>query len=91
MFELEVYGKRSETLGNMQYEKQPFSLYPNPTRDGIVQIIGDQEVQSVEVFDILGAKMETLFENGNLSVQTLASGVYFLKINKKFAIKLIKN
>jgi hypothetical protein len=24
----------------LQYEKQPFSLYPNPTRDGIVQIIG---------------------------------------------------
>ncbi len=91
MFELEVYGKLSGTLGVKQYEKQPFTLYPNPATDGIINIIGDQEVQSVDVYDIRGAKLDTLFENGKLNITNLSNGVYFLRINKKYSIKFIKS
>ncbi len=91
LFELEVYGYASQTLGVKKYEKQPFTLYPNPVTNDEINIIGDQEVESVAVYNILGAKIDTPFENGKLSVSKLSTGVYFLKINNKFSIKFIKN
>ena len=91
LFELEVFGYLSETLTTKQYEKQPFSIYPNPVTNGILNIVGDQEVLSVEVYDIVGAKMNTPFEKGKLSVANLSTGVYFLRVNKKNSIKFIKN
>lgn len=90
MNELEVYGKIAETLNTQQFAKQPFSIFPNPTTNGIINIVGDQEVVLVEVYDLLGAKIKTTFENAKVSIQDLASGVYFLKINKQYSIKFIK-
>jgi hypothetical protein len=90
LFELEVFGYVSENLGIKQYEKQPFSIYPNPVTKGVLNIGGDQEVQSLDVYDILGAKINAPFENGQLSVTNLAKGVYFLRINNIYSIKFIK-
>jgi hypothetical protein len=91
MFELEVYGKSNETLGVKQYVKQPFTVYPNPVTNGILNIAGDQEVQSIEVYTVLGTKINTPFENGKLNITNLSNGVYFLRINKKYSIKFIKS
>ena len=91
MYELEVFGKLSETLDVKQFVKESFSLHPNPAKNGILNIVGDEEVSSVVVFNTLGAKIDAPFENGKLFVDTLASGVYFLKINKKHTLKFIKN
>lgn len=90
MFELEVYGKAVQTLGVKQYEKQGFKIYPNPVSNGILNINGDQEVQSVEVYSILGAQINTPFENGQLLVNDLAPGIYFLRVNKNYSVKFIK-
>ncbi len=90
LFELEVFGYISENLTTKQFEKHPFSIYPNPVTNGILNISGDQEVKSVDVYTILGTKMNTPFENGQLKVTNLSAGVYFLKINNKFSIKFIK-
>ena len=90
MFELEVYGKLVETLIVNKYEKQAFTIYPNPVTNEILNIIGDQEVQSVEVYNILGAKINTRYENGQLPVSNLAPGVYFLRVNNKYSFKFIK-
>lgn len=88
--ELEVFGKLETTLDVKQYvSNQSFSLYPNPATN-IINIIGDEEVSNVEVFDIQGSKINIPFENGRLSVQGLSTGVYFLKINKQYTFKFIK-
>ena len=91
LFELEVFGYLSENLGVKQYEKQPFTLYPNPVTKGVLNIGGDQEVQSVDVYTILGTKINAPFENGQLQVQDLTPGVYFLRLNKKYSFKFIKD
>jgi len=91
LFELEVFGYLSENLGVKQYEKQPFTLYPNPVTKGVLNIGGDQEVQSVDVYTILGTKINAPFENGQLQVQDLTPGVYFLRVNKKYSFKFIKD
>ena len=57
---------------------------------GVLNIGGDQEVQSVDVYTILGTKINAPFENGQLSVTNLAKGVYFLRINNIYSIKFIK-
>jgi len=90
MFELEVYGKPAATLGVPQFEAQKFSIYPNPVTNNILNISGEQEVQSVAIFNIVGAKMAIPFENNQLNVDSLAPGIYFLKINNKYSYKFIK-
>jgi len=90
LLELEVYGKLAESLAIKKYEKQAFTLYPNPVTDGILNIIGEQEVDSVAVYNLLGAKMTTRFENNQVAVSDLALGVYFLTINNKYSFKFIK-
>lgn len=92
LFELEVYGVASSTLGVKQFDnKQPFTIYPNPVTNGVLNISSDQEVESVAVYNILGAKINTPFENGQLLVSDLAPGVYFLRVNNKYSFKFIKN
>ena len=91
LLEFEVYGVASATLGVTQFEKyQPFTVYPNPVVNGILNITGEQEIQSVDVYTILGTKMNTPFENNQLLVTNLSAGVYFLKINNKYSFKFIK-
>jgi hypothetical protein len=58
--------------------------------NGILNIIGEQEVDSVAVYNLLGAKMTTRFENNQVAVSDLAPGVYFLTINNKYSFKFIK-
>ena len=91
LFELEVYGFAATTLGNQKFEKQqPFTIYPNPVTNGVLNISGEQEVKTVDVYNILGAKINTPFENGQLQVNDLSPGVYFLRVNKKYSFKFIK-
>jgi hypothetical protein len=91
MFELEVYGKLAETLDVKQFVKQSFSIHPNPVTNGIINVVGDENIDSVVLYNSVGAKIDVLFEDGKLFVDNLTSGVYFLKINKKYTIKFIKN
>lgn len=92
IFELEVYGKVASTLGVTSYEnRQAFSIYPNPLKNDLLTISGDQEIQSVEVYSMLGAKINARFENNQVQVSNLAPGVYFLKVNNKYSFKFIKN
>lgn len=89
--ELEVYGKLTSSLGVPAYnEKQAFRIYPNPVTNGVLHISGEQEIESVVVYDILGAKINAQYENGQVQVSNLAAGVYFLKVNNKYSFKFIK-
>ena len=90
IIELEVYGKLVETLAVNKFVKQEFSIYPNPVANGVLNISGEQPIDSVEVYNLLGAKMNTRFENGQLQVDNLTSGVYFLRINNRNSYKFIK-
>jgi hypothetical protein len=91
MFELEVYGKVAATLGVTSYEdQQAFSIYPNPVKNGILNIGGNQEVDSVSVYNLLGAKINTPYENRQLLIDSLAPGIYFLRVNNKYSFKFIK-
>lgn len=90
LLDFEVYGFANEALAVKKYEKQVFTIYPNPVTKGILNISGDQEVGSVEVYTILGTKINIPFDGNQLQVSDLASGTYFLRINSKHSFKFIK-
>ncbi|WP_310557870.1 T9SS type A sorting domain-containing protein, partial [Flavobacterium sp.] len=77
-------------LSVKKYDKQAFTIYPNPVTNGLLNISGEQEIQIVEVYNLLGAKINAPYENRQLQVSSLAPGVYFLKINNKYSFKFIK-
>jgi hypothetical protein len=65
-----------------------FVVYPNPTIDFFeIKNKGIQEIKSIHVVDIKGSKMNIQ----NNDVTQLLPGVYFIQINDKKVIKLIKN
>ncbi|MDO1501792.1 T9SS type A sorting domain-containing protein [Winogradskyella maritima] len=75
------------TLSNVDVRSFNFSLYPNPTSEGYVNIstVNNDDVQ-VAVYDILGkqVKNETL-KNERLDVSNLKSGVYLLRLTQNEA------
>ena len=89
MFELEVYGILATNLNIKQYDQQPFSIFPNPIVDGVLNIVGDTEIESVAVYNILGTKINIPFDSNQVQVSALAPGIYFLRINNKHSFKFI--
>lgn len=57
-------------------------LYPNPTSD-ILNIKSNSEIQSIEVFDISGRKMNTELNGHKVDVSHLSSGSYTIIITSK--------
>ena len=56
-----------------------FTIYPNPSK-GLVNIISDKEILSVEVIDLSGKIIMKNF-GGSVDVSGLSDGLYMLKIN----------
>jgi hypothetical protein len=91
LYEIEVYGKEFNTLSiaeNKSYKHQ-FTIYPNPT-SSLLQIEGNNDVDSIVVFD-LNAKV--LMRNQgvkNIDVSQLAVGTYIVRVNNSETFKFIK-
>jgi len=64
------------------------SIYPNPVQD-ILKIQSDKEVQFVELFNLQGQKVKT-FNQKQLAISDLSSGVYIIKITTLDNIEIIK-
>ncbi|WP_343795749.1 T9SS type A sorting domain-containing protein [Gaetbulibacter jejuensis] len=72
------------TLSIVDSEQREFSIFPNPTSTGFVNIISaHSEAISVNVYDMLGKQVinETI-ANNRLNVSTLNAGVYIMKISQ---------
>lgn len=69
------------------FNASKFSLFPNPTNTGFVNITSNNDGDmSVEVFDILGKRVKNqTLTNSTLNVSSLKAGVYILKITQNNA------
>lgn len=63
-------------------------VYPNPT-NGVVNIIGASEVQSIICFDLLGNMMLTS-ESSTIDLTPLVSGNYFLRVTSSEGVSVHK-
>ena len=71
-------------LSNNDFETREFSIYPNPTNTGEVNISSVNATPiAVTIFDILGkqVKNETI-SNNRLDVSNLKSGIYLLRLTQ---------
>lgn len=81
------------SLTNTSFTKKKFLLSPNPA-NSIVNISGDFEITTVELFDILGKKvLSSIQQDGvtsiSLDVSQFQSGLYFVKVNDLEIQKLL--
>ncbi len=74
-------------------ETERLQVYPNPFETEIF-ISGNERIESVELFNVLGARMEVRVSDGNkIEIGNVASGIYLLKIvvrGKAHFVKLLK-
>ncbi|WP_299886066.1 T9SS type A sorting domain-containing protein [uncultured Lacinutrix sp.] len=82
------------TLGTVENELTGYSIFPNPAKD-VVTIKGlENNLKSVEIYNISGQKVMTAVNNlETINISKLQSGVYFVKLSTEEAnttIKLIK-
>lgn len=76
------------TLSVGDFDAKNFKIYPNPTSVGYVNISSNNtDAMSVRVFDVLGKQVlnQTVINN-RLSVASLRSGIYIMKISQNDAI-----
>jgi hypothetical protein len=61
-----------------------FSMYPNPVVDGILKINTFENAEkTIQIFDVLGKKvLSRITKNEHISVATLNSGIYILKVTE---------
>ncbi|MFC3159810.1 T9SS type A sorting domain-containing protein [Chryseobacterium arachidis] len=69
-------------------------IYPNPT-NGILNIRTDSSIESVNVINVVGQKVNMQFSDKQINMQGLPNGVYIvelkLKNGKTFSKKVVKN
>lgn len=83
-------------LSTSEFDKQQFSVYPNPAKNTI-NIKSDVSFDSVEIYNQLGQRVinvnaSDLVEN-SININELTNGIYFMKImseDKQQTIKFIK-
>ena len=75
------------TLSNPELNSVQFSVYPNPTSTGFVNISSsNSENILVAVFDILGKQViNKTISNNRLNVSALNSGIYIMRISQNNA------
>ena len=70
----------SENILSIEHnELQELSIYPNPTSDK-VNIVSNNQIDTIEVYDILGKQVMLLKQTNEIDVSDLNSGIYLFKI-----------
>lgn len=83
------------TLSLDNFSDKKIGLYPNPS-NSFVQITSELEISSIQIFNVLGERMNTPSDLSNKSVDisALTKGIYILKISSgtsSLTKKIIKN
>ncbi|WP_242117107.1 T9SS type A sorting domain-containing protein [Aestuariivivens sediminicola] len=78
------YPSGSYTLSNDRRDIPEFSLYPNPTKTGYVNIVHrESTLPRVKLYTVSGQLvLDEMVEHHSLDVSQLAPGIYFLRMNQ---------
>jgi choice-of-anchor B domain-containing protein len=84
--------RKSAALANVNFEKQTFSIYPNPSKY-VSKITSKETINSVDIFNNIGQSIKS-YENINsndfeFNTSELSSGLYLVVVNKTTSKKLI--
>src|SRR5690606_8599924 len=79
---LRLHGDATADVEDFENSSALIDIYPNPTKD-YFNIISEDIIQSIELYDIAGRLIQTELVNGfevQQNVSSLASGTYILKV-----------
>jgi hypothetical protein len=91
-----VYAFTAVALALNDFNAKSFSAYPNPTRNIWNIVSGNDDITSVQVFDMLGKSVYAKSASSkevNVNASTLSKGVYFAKVSTAkgtSTVKLVK-
>jgi len=55
------------------------SIFPNPT-DGLLYIQSNETPDNIEVFDVIGQRIQVNYQNNTINMSQQATGVYLLRV-----------
>ena len=79
-------------LGNEGFDNSNFSYYPNPVKNSL-NLSYNQEISTVEVFNLLGQKVSSNAINANtaqIEMSNLSKGAYIVRVTSDNQVKTIK-
>ncbi|WP_339889053.1 choice-of-anchor B family protein [uncultured Flavobacterium sp.] len=84
--------RKSAALSNENFEKQSFSMHPNPSKY-LTTITSNEIITSVEVFNTIGQNIKS-YKNINsndfeINTSEFTTGLYMVVVNKTISKKLI--
>src|SRR5690606_6372753 len=81
------------TLRVADFQKMKIKLYPNPT-NGLLDIETSQEIQSYEVYNLIGQRLLSGSFTGTIDIKDISKGTYIIKLTiptgEVFTEKVIK-
>ncbi|MBT8245054.1 MAG: T9SS type A sorting domain-containing protein [Winogradskyella sp.] len=89
-FTLKISGA---SLSNTDFNANQFKIYPNPTIDVWNIEASSSVIDTIEIFDILGKKVQTLSPNNlqaTIHASSLKTGLYLAKFYSGDAVKTIR-
>lgn len=81
------------SLGTIDFNTNDFYVYPNATKDYVTIVVKNIEEYEINLYNLLGQKLEINIIGERLNMKNLSSGLYILEIkNKKIkqTFKIIK-
>ncbi|PBJ12198.1 T9SS type A sorting domain-containing protein [Flavobacterium sp. ACN6] len=92
IIDLGAYESRNGSLGIAEPNKQHFTAYPNPVKEGVFYIENSSIDGNALLYDISGNEVKSVkIENGkaNINVNNLPKGIYLLKTSGSKAFKIM--
>jgi hypothetical protein len=83
-------------LGVNKFDQASFKAYPNPTRNSWNITSGNDDITSIQVYDVLGKSVYSrtaASKEVTINASELSSGVYYAKVataNGESTLKLVK-
>lgn len=80
------------TLSNPDYQQESaLKLLPNPSKD-FISLSGLTETASFQIFSVAGKEIShgTITKGDQIDIKSLASGMYFFKVDNKKTIQFLK-
>ena len=73
------YISKSSTLGTNNVELSTIKVYPNPAKENLM-VSTDKTISKLEIYNLLGQKVNHIINQNTIEVSQLKSGMYLLKI-----------
>lgn len=88
MFEIEVYSDYVASVKDDLFYSA--SVYPNPVNTDYVTIKSLAQIEKVDIYNLIGKKVNSSFSGNEVNVSSLDAGMYFMIINNTKTVKLVK-